>query len=88
MTSTAASGITTTYEIRVAGHLDDHWSVILDDFTLTREPDGTTALTGPVADQAQLHGLLARVRDLGAPLLSLRTVDDRSARVGGGAGRP
>ena len=76
MTSTAASGTTTTYEIRVAGHLDDHWSVVLDGFALTREAGGTTALTGPVADQAQLHGLLARVRDLGAPLLSLRAVDE------------
>ena len=66
---------TTTYEVRVAGHLDDHWATWLDDFTLTRDDDGTTLLTGPVTDQAQLHGLLARVRDLGVPLLSLRTVD-------------
>ena len=66
---------TTTYEVRVAGHLDDHWATWLDDFTLTRHDDGTTLLTGPVTDQAQLHGLLARVRDLGVPLLSLRTVD-------------
>jgi hypothetical protein len=66
MTSTA------TYELRVAGHLDDHWSAWLGDLTLTRHDDGTTALTGPVADQAQLHGVLAAVRDMGVTLLSLQ----------------
>lgn len=70
-TSTAA----TTYALRVAGHLDDHWSATLGDLTLARRDDGTTTLTGPVVDQAQLHGILTRVRDLGAPLLSLRTVE-------------
>ena len=63
------------YEIRVAGHLDDHWAATLGDLTLVRLDDGTTSLTGPVIDQAQLHGVLARVRDLGVPLLSLRTLD-------------
>jgi RimJ/RimL family protein N-acetyltransferase len=62
---------TPTYQIRVAGHLDEHWSAWLDGFALTRGDDGTTVITGPVADQAQLHGVLARVRDLGVPLLSL-----------------
>ena len=66
---------TTTYEVRVAGQLDDHWATWLDDLTLVRHDDGTTVLTGPLADQSQLHGLIARVRDLGAPLLSLRAVD-------------
>ena len=56
---------TATYELRVAGHLDDHWSARLGDLTLTRNRDGTTTLTGPIADQAQLHGVLAAVRDLG-----------------------
>ncbi len=59
------------YEIRIGGHLDDHWSAWLDGLTVTRETDGTTTLRGPVSDQAQLHGLLAKVRDLGAPLISL-----------------
>lgn len=69
-----------TYEIRVAGHLDDHWAPTLGDLTLVRLEDGTTSLTGPVADQAQLHGVLGRIRDLGVPLLTLRTVGcvDRS----------
>jgi len=63
-----------TYEIRVAGHLDDHWAAALADLTLVRLDDGTTSLTGPVIDQAQLHGVLARIRDLGVPLLTLRTL--------------
>ena len=66
---------TAIYEIRVAGHLDDHWAAMLEDLTLVRFGDGTTRLTGPLIDQAQLHGLLARIRDLGVPLLALRTVD-------------
>ena len=59
------------YEIRLGGHLDDHWSAWLDGLAITREADGTTTLRGVVTDQAQLHGLLTKVRDLGAPLLSL-----------------
>jgi RimJ/RimL family protein N-acetyltransferase len=61
-----------TYEIRVAGHLDDHWAATLGDLGLARLDDGTTSLTGPVVDQAQLHGILTRIRDLGVALLSLR----------------
>ena len=71
----SATSTATTYEIRLAGHLDDRWAATLGDLTLTRLEDGTTRLTGPVADQAQLHGLLSRIRDLGAPLLTLGTVD-------------
>jgi hypothetical protein len=60
-----------TYQFRVAGHLDEHWSAWFDDVTITWHDDGTSTLTGPVADQAQLHGILARLRDIGATLLSL-----------------
>ena len=66
---------TTTYELKVAGHLDDHWSTWFGDLTLTRHADGTTVLAGPIADQARLHGVLAAVRDLGVTLLSLQTRD-------------
>ncbi len=66
-----------TYEIQVAGHLDDHWATMLDDLILVRLGDGTTRLTGPIVDQAQLHGLLARIRDLGVALLTLRAVATR-----------
>jgi RimJ/RimL family protein N-acetyltransferase len=78
-TSTQTTSDAAGYEIRVAGHLDDHWSVVLGDLTLTRSPDGTTTLSGPV-DQAQLHGVLVRVRDLGAALLGVRTLADTSAQ--------
>jgi RimJ/RimL family protein N-acetyltransferase len=63
------------YDIRVAGHLDDHWSDWMGHLALTRHEDGTTSLTGPVADQAQLHGVLAAVRDIGATLLELHAVE-------------
>ena len=62
---------TRAYEFRVDGHLDDHWSTWLDGLTLARHDDGTTTLAGPMADQAQLHGLLARLRDMGATLMSV-----------------
>ena len=64
-----------TYELRVGGHLDDHWSAWLDGLTVTRETDGTTTLRGAVSDQAQLHGLLTKVRDLGATLLSVQAIE-------------
>jgi len=75
-----------TYELRVAGHLDDHWSCWLDDLDISRRADGTSALTGPMTDQAQLHGLLAQLRDIGAPLLSLRLLDAPTAGNGATAG--
>ena len=62
----------TVYEVRVAAHLDDHWSDVLGGFTITRHPNGTSTLTGTAADQAQLHGVLAGLRDVGAELLDLR----------------
>ncbi len=65
------------YELRVQGHLDGHWSAWFIGFALAHEDDGTTTLRGDVTDQAQLHGLLARVRDLGVTLVSLTPLDDR-----------
>ena len=59
-------------EIRVRGRLDPRWSTWFDGLTLRPGGDGTTVLSGPVADQAALHGLLQRLRDLGLTLLSLR----------------
>jgi hypothetical protein len=68
------------YELRIEGHLDDYWSDWFGGMTLNREDDGTTTLRGAVTDQAELYGLLAKVRDLGATLISVNTVDapDRS----------
>jgi hypothetical protein len=60
-----------SYEIRVAGHLDARWADWFDGMTLTTEPDGTTVIDGPVADQAALHGLLRTLRDIGLPLMSV-----------------
>ena len=59
------------YEIRIKGHLDDRWVTWFEGLTITLEENGETLLTGPVADQAALHGLLRKVRDLGIPLLSV-----------------
>jgi RimJ/RimL family protein N-acetyltransferase len=69
--------VSTAYELRVEGHLDRHWSALLGGLALSHGPDGTSTLTGTVADQAGLHGILAGLRDLGAPLLSLRSVADQ-----------
>ena len=60
------------YELRVDRHLDDRWAEWFGDLTITREPDGTTTLRGPVADQAALHGILIKIRDLGMVLLAVR----------------
>lgn len=62
------------YEIRLAGHLDQRWAEWFDGLTLTQQGDGTTVLHGPVVDQAALHGLLQKVRDLGLPLVSVTQV--------------
>jgi hypothetical protein len=63
------------YELRVLGHLDLHWSTWFTGLTLTQEADGTTSLCGVVTDQAELHGLIAKVRDLGVTLLSVTSAD-------------
>jgi hypothetical protein len=63
------------YEIRLKGHLDGRWAAWFDGLTVTRGGDGTTVIHGPVADQAALHGLLQKTRDLGLPLLSVNYVE-------------
>ncbi len=63
-----------SYELRIGGHLDEHWSAWFGPLTLTHD-DGITTLRGPVTDQAELHGLIAKVRDLGIPLLSVTRID-------------
>jgi hypothetical protein len=62
------------YRIQVGGHLDDHWATRFGRLALTREDDGTTVLTGPVADQAELHGMLTLVRDLGVTLVGVAVI--------------
>ena len=67
------------YEIRLKGHLDNRWAAWFEGLTITREDNGDTRLTGPVVDQAALHGLLRKVRDLGLPLVSVIQVDPKQA---------
>jgi hypothetical protein len=63
------------YEIQVQGHLNARWAAWFDGLCLTYESDGTTCLWGSVVDQAALHGLLGKVRDLGLPLIAVRRKD-------------
>jgi len=63
------------HEIRIQGHLDERWTDWLEGLTFTHETDGTTTLTGPLADQAALHGVLNKIRDLALPIVSVRRVD-------------
>ncbi|QWT23884.1 hypothetical protein KPL76_00020 [Subtercola sp. PAMC28395] len=64
----------TAYEIRLEGQLDPRWSDWFEGFTISNDADGCTTLTGPVIDQAALHGLLRRVGDLGVTLLSVNAL--------------
>ncbi len=72
------------YEIRIVGHLDSRWADRFEGLSFTHESDGTTILHGPVVDQAALHGLLRRVRDLGLPLVSVTRVEPERAEVADG----
>jgi hypothetical protein len=62
------------YEIRLKGHLDARWSAWFDGLSVSPESDGATLISGPVVDQAALHGLLQKVRDLGLPLVSVSRI--------------
>jgi len=77
----------TVYQIRIKGHLDSQWTDWFGGLTITLEEGGDTLLTGPVVDQAALHGLLKKVRDLGMPLLSVcpgqsKDLDSTSSKIG------
>ena len=75
MTSAPAGPRPTTYVLRVDGHLDQHWAAWFGGLVLTHGDDGTTSLSAVVVDQAELHGLLARIRDLGVTLISVAVVE-------------
>lgn len=62
---------TVQYELRVKGHLGDRWAAWFDGLSLTNSEDGSTVIRGPVIDQAALHGVLQKLRDIGIPLISL-----------------
>jgi hypothetical protein len=67
-------GQPTAYQIRIKGHLGRQWTDWFEGLTISLEDNGDTLLTGPVVDQAALHGLLRKVRDLGTPLISVNRV--------------
>ena len=69
------------YEIRIKGHLGERWINWFDGLTITLQDDGVTLLSGPVVDEAALHGLLRKVRDLGMPLLSVNRVQPGSSSI-------
>ena len=68
------------YEIRLKGHLEARWSAWFDGLSLSQESDGTTVIRGSVIDQAALHGLLSKVRDLGLPLIAVTRVDPKQMK--------
>jgi hypothetical protein len=70
-----APGHPVVYQIRIKGHLGRQWSDWFEGMTVTLEDNGDTLLTGPVVDQAALHGLLRRMRDLGMPLVSISPLE-------------
>ena len=69
------------YQIRIKGQLDSQWTDWFEGLTITLEDNGDTLLTGPVVDQAALHGLLKKVRDLGMPLVSVSPVEPGQAEA-------
>lgn len=69
------------YQIRIKGHLGNQWKGWFKDMTIKLEDDGETLLTGPVSDQAALHGLLKRIRDMGMPLLAVNFVEPNQDAV-------
>lgn len=69
------------YQLRIGGHLDSSWTDWFEGMALTQEDDGTTSLCGPVLDQAALHGLLAKVRDIGATLIAVNLLEDQDPRT-------
>ncbi|KGN30515.1 hypothetical protein N802_06780 [Knoellia sinensis KCTC 19936] len=75
--------MTATYEFVVDGHLDDHWSAFLGGLALRHVGDGTSLLTGALADQSQLHGVLSGLRDVGAGLLAVRMVEEEPNPLAG-----
>ena len=75
MSGTSTADEAGRYEIRIQGHLDTRWAAWFDELILTNDSDGTSVISGLVADQSALHGLLHKVRNVGLPLVSVTRVD-------------
>jgi hypothetical protein len=71
----------TYYQITIKGHLDTHWSAWFDNMTISNEANGEAILCGSLADQAALHGVLMKIRDLGLPLLAVATVATNESKT-------
>ena len=74
------------YQIIVSGHLDFKWKDWFDGFDISHQANNETLMVGPVADQAALHGLLNRIRDLGMTLITVQRLDERRVKMETGAG--
>ncbi len=77
------------YQIKIKGHLEEHWAEWFEEMTFTHEKDGTTTLHGPLSDQAALHSILRKIRDLNLQLISVKQVkldseDEISTHPNGG----
>ena len=79
-TSKDSPAATRLYEIRLAGRLDPRWEAWFDGLAVTAQADGSTVVAGSIPDQAALHGVLQRVRDLGLTLVSVTQPEDDPAR--------
>jgi hypothetical protein len=77
------AGRSTVYQLRIEGHLGSQWMEWFDGLTITLTENGDTLLTGQVIDQAALHGILKKIRDLGMPLLSVNVVDPNQPDMAG-----
>lgn len=74
-------GQRTVCQIRIKGHIGHQWTDWFDGMTITLENNGDTLITGPVIDQAALHGLLKKVRDMGMPLISVNCTEPEQAKA-------
>lgn len=72
----------TVYQIRIKGHLSQQRIAWFEGLTITLEADGNTLLSGPLVDQSALHGILKKIRDLGAPLLSVNAIEPKNQQAG------
>jgi hypothetical protein len=78
--SITSASMNTHYEIRIKGHLDKSWADWFDSMVIRHDPNGETVLDGPLPDQAALHGLLNRLRDLGVQLISVNPIEEGPAQ--------